>query len=160
MIHTTVPVNSISDVGRESHIETVYLEGKTDLAADILMIHIWKFYYAIKINSIFLWNGRSSDNHDSIVHVFRSNERHGRIEGVVMEPVITQECEACIDDLIDAGSKERANILVERWKKWSWNFNRINSILVGFVASFLLVVLIVVGERPSEGNHDNVKLRL
>ena len=34
-----------------------------------------------------------------------------------MELVITQECAACMDGLIDAGSKERANILVEIGKK-------------------------------------------
>ncbi len=42
LVETTHPAPSISNVGRDPRVETVYLEGETDLAEDILLMRIWQ----------------------------------------------------------------------------------------------------------------------
>ncbi len=42
LVQTTHPAPSISNVGRSPRVGTVYLEGETDLAEDILLIRIWQ----------------------------------------------------------------------------------------------------------------------
>ena len=42
LVQTTHPAPSVTNVGRGSRVETVYLEGETDLAADVLVMRVWQ----------------------------------------------------------------------------------------------------------------------